>query len=345
MLYTCAGGLKQRKGAPVRIAIAGAGVAGCYIYRQLRHYGRHDVDIFDVRHRIACGIHPCGFGVDHNLDPLLRRVGLDPRAYAVHRPPRVLLEGIPAKTTVYMIDKPRLLRDLLDSAPIRYDPIEPGQYDLVVDATGEKRAYAPPLPDDLKARVAQWRVRVDSASPTLFAPTRGIPGYAWVMPLDEAGTEVHVGVGCRVGAQVSSRQLVEHVLSPLAVKQTVCACGARIRLSGPDFARIVDGNVWAVGEAAGLVGPTSGAGIVYALQSGLALVEHLGDPASYVAALRRQFGHLTYEARALRKVLAGKIPNLLELYHVRRGWAKIGIYVAPLDSPRLLGAMRRSFGI
>jgi flavin-dependent dehydrogenase len=148
-----------------------------------------------------------------------------------------------------------------------------------------------------------------------------------------------------VGTKVSGRQLVEPVLGPLAVKNAVCACGARIRLAGPDFSRVVDGKVWAVGEAAGLVGPTSGAGIVYALQSGLALVEHLGNPSGYVAALRQQFGHLTYEARALRKVLAGKIPNLLELYHVRQGWAKIGIYLSLWDSPRLLRAMRRAFGV
>ena len=165
------------------------------------------------------------------------------------------------------------------------------------------------------------------------------------MPLNEAGTEVHVGAGCMVGKAVSGRDLIQHVLDPLAVQKTICACGARIRLSGPDFSRVVDGNIWAVGEAAGLVGPTSGAGIVYALQSGLALTDHLENPAGYVATLRRQFGHLTYEARALRKVLAGKVPNILELYQVRQGWAKIGIYVSLWDSPRLLAAMRRAYGL
>src|SRR5258708_24811396 len=127
----------EEKEAPIRIAIAGAGVAGSYIYRQLQQQGRHVVAIFDVRHRIACGIHPCGFGVDHNLDHLLSRIGRDPRAYVLHRPPRVLLEGIPARTTVFMIDNPRLLRDLLAGAPIHYAPLDPGQYDLLVDATGE----------------------------------------------------------------------------------------------------------------------------------------------------------------------------------------------------------------
>ena len=48
----------------MRIAIAGAGVAGSYISRLLRMRGYRQVDVFDVRHRIACGIHPCGYGVD-----------------------------------------------------------------------------------------------------------------------------------------------------------------------------------------------------------------------------------------------------------------------------------------
>src|SRR6266568_1370258 len=144
----------------MRIAIAGAGLAGSYIYRLLRLRGHHGVDVFDVRHRIACGIHPCGYGVDHNFDGLVRRAGLDPSRYVLHQPEgRGFLEGVPVRTTVFMIDKPRLITDLLGSAEVAYEPVDPGRYELVVDATGEARAYSPPLRDDLKARVIQWRVR------------------------------------------------------------------------------------------------------------------------------------------------------------------------------------------
>src|SRR5207253_9556259 len=86
----------------VRIAIAGAGVAGSYISRLLRLRGYRDVDVFDVRHRIACGIHPCGYGVDERFDGLVRLVGLDPSRYVLHVPPSFLaeVEGVAARTTV-----------------------------------------------------------------------------------------------------------------------------------------------------------------------------------------------------------------------------------------------------
>src|SRR5207245_2404814 len=94
--------------------------------------------------------------------------------------------------------KPRFIADLQGGAEVIYGPLETGAYDLVIDATGEARAYAPPLRDDLKARVVQWRVRTTEAAPLAFMPTAGVPGYAWIMPLDPEGREVQVGASwCR----------------------------------------------------------------------------------------------------------------------------------------------------
>jgi len=329
----------------MRIAIAGAGVAGSYISKLLRLRGYRNVDVFDIRHRIACGIHPCGYGVDDKFDGLARFVGLDPSRYVLHVPPSFLakVEGVAAKTTVLMIDKPALIADLLDGVDVKYERAEADRYDLLIDATGEARAYAPPLEHDLKARVVQWRVRVEEPSATSFMPTRGVPGYAWIMPLSADGAELHVGGGCAQGVSIRSRTLTSPAFKPLRIKSVVCACGARIRLCGPDFSRIVDRNVWAVGEAAGLVGPASGAGNVYAMQSGIHLVNNLGNPGGYVAALERDFSALVPEARAVRKVLAGKLPGLFDLLHIRAGWSRAGVDVAWMDMPRLLLAMARAF--
>jgi flavin-dependent dehydrogenase len=329
----------------MRIAIAGAGVAGSYISRLLRLRGHGNVDVFDIRHRIACGIHPCGFGVDGSFDRLSRLVGLEPSRYVLHVPPRLAasVEGVAARTSVMMIDKPAFLADLLDGIDVKYDRIDVAAYDLVVDATGEARAYAPPLVDDLKARVVQWRVRVASPSQTTFMPTRGVPGYAWIMPLSEDGAELHVGAGCGPGIQVRSKALTSTAFKSLRVERVICACGARIRLGGPDFDRIVDGKVWAVGEAAGLVGPASGAGNVYAMQSGLHLVDNLGNPRGYVDRLRRDFASLIPEARAVRKVLNGRLPGIRDLLNIRQGWSRAGVDVAWHDMPRLVLAMSRAF--
>jgi flavin-dependent dehydrogenase len=328
----------------MRIAIAGAGVAGSYIHRLLRLHGKHDVDVFDVRHRIACGIHPCGYGVDDNFDALARRAEIDPARYVLHRPAGILhLEGVPVRTSIYMIDKRALIDDLLGGADVRYERVDPSRYDLVVDATGEARAYAPPLEGDLKARVVQWRVRTTRPARLAFRPTRGIPGYAWAMPLSADGRDTHVGAGCRVGSGHAARSLTRPAFEGLDVERVVCACGGFIRLSGPDFANVVHGNVWAVGEAAGLVGPVTGAGNVYAMQSGLRLVEHLGDAGGYVEALRGDFAALVPEARAVRRILRGKLPTPLDVFHVRAGWARGGVFISWKRMPQILALMERAF--
>ncbi len=331
----------------MRIAIAGAGLAGSYIFRLLSTQGRdHHVDVYDRRHAIACGIHPCGYGVDEHFNALVEWAGLPPDAYVRHTPARLQAEvaGIPAETTVLMIDKPRLIADLLGGARVIYDRADVEAYDLVVDATGEARAYAPPLPHDLKARVLQWRVRVTDPSPLAFMPTAGVPGYAWIMPLDSEARELHVGAGCLVGLGVPARELTEAAFRSLSVAGAICACGARIRLCGPDFRNVVHGNVWAVGEAAGLVGPASGAGNVFAMRSALDLVNNLGDAAGYLATLRQHFHHLVPEARAVRRVLLGKLPVPADIYHIRQGWRRAGVHVAWRDVPRLMLAMKRAFG-
>ena len=79
------------------------------------------------------------------------------------------------------------------------------------------------------------------------------------------------------------------------------------------------------------------------MQSGIHLVNNLGDPGGYVAALERDFSALVPEARAVRKVLAGKLPGPIDLLHIRAGWSRGGVEVAWKDMPRLLFAMSRAF--
>lgn len=329
----------------MRIAIAGAGLAGSYAYRLLGMNGHSDVDLFDVRRRIACGITPCGYGVDGKFNGLIRRVGLDPLRYVLHVPPSLTANvlKVAARTSIVMIDKPAVIADLLDSARVQYEIPDPRRYDLLIDATGEARAYSPPLANDTKARVVQWRVRLGTPAATTFLPTRSVPGYAWVMPLSPDGRDAHVGAGCLSRSGVSTRELTRRVFSTVDVASVTCACGSRIRLSGPEFDRVVADRVWAVGEAAGLVGPASGAGNVYAMESALELVSHIGDPDGYVSALRRRFAALVPEARAVVKILRGRLPTPIDLYHIRQGWARVGVEVAWRDVPQLMLEMRQSF--
>jgi flavin-dependent dehydrogenase len=153
-----------------------------------------------------------------------------------------------------------------------------------------------------------------------------------------------VGAGCRVGVARPTKKLAAPAFASLQVDKVLCGCAAQIRLSGPDFDNVVHQNVWAVGEAAGLVGPSTGAGNIYAMQSALDLADHLGDPAGYVAALKRRFSALLPEARAVRKVLTTRrMPSPLDIYHIRQGWARAGVYVAWRHAPKVMLAMKRSF--
>src|SRR5207244_9379925 len=66
-------------------------------------------------------------------------------------------------------------------------------------------------------------------------PTRSVPGYAWIMPLSTDARDVHVGAGCLSGTRVSPRELTRTAFAALDVQSVVCACGSRIRLSGPEI--------------------------------------------------------------------------------------------------------------
>src|SRR4030042_5807830 len=69
----------------------------------------------------------------------------------------------------------------------------------------------------------------------------------------------------------------------------ICSCQGYIRGTGL-ILPLVRGNVWAVGEAGGIVEPISGAGIVPAIESAKLLLEHWDDPGGYEAAITKKYG-------------------------------------------------------
>ena len=68
-----------------------------------------------------------------------------------------------------------------------------------------------------------------------------------------------------------------------------------------------------------------------------------GGPGGYVAALQRDFSGLVREALAVRKVLAGRLPSPIDLYHIRLGWARGGVFVPWPRMPQVLLLMERAF--
>ena len=175
-----------------------------------------------------------------------------------------------------------------------------------------------------------------------------LPGYGWVFPLPHGGA--NVGVGTLVRDDTLEREHLHHLYarftedpgSPVASWLDGATADGTARTwpldLGPRRRRLVADGLLVVGEAAALVGPLTGAGIAFALESGSRAGDQIstalgGDGphaealAPYARWVRRRFGpQLRAEALAQRW--------LGEPVHLRRLFTA----VRPLPPTATLGA-------
>ena len=116
---------------------------------------------------------------------------------------------------------------------------------------------------------------------------------------------------------------------------TICSCRGYVRGTGPVLP-LVQGNVWAVGEAGGIVEPLSGAGMVPAMVSAKLLVEHWDDPKGYEAAILREYGWFNKTAEIVHTWRKGGILPLWDLGL----WKKYAEFVGL--KPRISHLMNRN---
>ncbi len=103
-----------------------------------------------------------------------------------------------------------------------------------------------------------------------------LPGYGWVFPLPAGGANVGVGTLADGGGDEHLRALydrfVDHPASPAAGWLRDASSSGRPRAwpldLGPRPRRLIADGLLVAGEAAALVGPLTGAGIAFALESG-----------------------------------------------------------------------------
>lgn len=105
-----------------------------------------------------------------------------------------------------------------------------------------------------------------------------LPGYGWIFPLP--GGRANVGVGALVSADAADqkplrelwRRFTEETASPADRYLAAATSDGRPRSwpldLGPRRRRLIADGLIVAGEAAGLVGPLTGAGIAFALESG-----------------------------------------------------------------------------
>ncbi len=126
-----------------------------------------------------------------------------------------------------------------------------------------------------------------------------LPGYGWVFPLPDGGANVGVGTLTDGGADEHLRELYERFVedphSPVAEWLRDATPEGRPRSwpldLGPRPCRLVADGLVVAGEAASLVGPLTGAGIAFALESGSRAGEALenGDVSAHRLTPYRRF--------------------------------------------------------
>jgi hypothetical protein len=172
----------------MKIAIAGAGIAGGYLATLLEQKGISP-DVFDGRDPgTRCGCRSCGWGAPRRIQTYLTEAGFDLDNYLLESMARVNFDGLVASTPLCTFDKPRLIRDVTQRIRLITQDLGPGRaegYDVVVDATGIQRAFLPPCRSDLILPTLQHRVKViPRGGERLEAKIDGqwIPGFG--IPLD-----------------------------------------------------------------------------------------------------------------------------------------------------------------
>jgi flavin-dependent dehydrogenase len=298
--------------------IAGAGIAGSYLYRLLvkRGLSLKDIEIVDPGSATHCGIPSCGFATTRQFFTLCREVGLDPDKYILARPDTGYANGVKftIKGHIFSIDKPAFIRDLLGGAAVNSSPGDMA-VERIIDATGTARAYIGKYEHDVIYPCIQKKV--EFPHPPALAEYPHHVGYSWVIPLE--GSSAHVGIGSNTYDSETMKKVVEDLAEGA---RTICGCKGFIRGTGP-IIPLVRGNVWAVGEAGGLVDPLSGAGIIPAMVSAKLLVDHWDDPKGYEAAIVRRYGWFRVTAELVQEWRDKGALNTRKLLGLWREYAEL----------------------
>ena len=340
----------------MRIAIVGAGVAGRSLWRFMELDGMldiHEVEIFDIeRPHTRCQIHPCAWGVK---TPEWKRVCsmLETKPHILREFTRLNRSGNMSRSTLCTIDKPMFLADICPEDNIQRDALgdvtqEEGysnlvhHYDLVVDATGVKRAILPSLADDMihTCRQALFSTHIEDLDISVF-PAPNI-GYSWVFPLNHPF--VHIGQGAvkwDLGITISPEIMEAMEYAGVMGKKPICGWHeSKLRTMSPRYCRpITSRNVVGVGEAVGCTSPNNGAGILPGILSAQLLAECIPDTPSdmsttdpnhwqhrYEDDLIEMFSFLDRETEILKRLLNYKRLGIRDYISLYQNCRYFGMY-------------------
>ena len=323
----------------MKIAIAGAGMSGAYLFRRLIDEGHKDIDLFDVKKTNPCGCRPCAWGfapVAETFD-LIAKV-TDPARFEMQRSDVISFDGVDVRSkNMLTMNKPALIREMIGDAEVKEGAVDLIKYDRVIDATGVCRAYLPPIEDDHIAQCTQYRVR--SESPLGFWFRTSTVGYEWCFPL--GGDEYHIGIGSLKSDVRSYRPSTDKDDRELSVK-VLCKCHSSVRLTSPFFSQpFLKGNVVGIGESIGAVAPLASDGNLYAMQCGEMLMENWDDLDRYSETVLKRYDWMRKERKGLERLMEGRTPSLPEALTMRGHLKSVGVEIKTGQIIRLLRNMSR----
>ena len=324
----------------MKIAIAGAGLTGSYLYRLLAPQG-HTIDLFDKSAETQCGIKPCAWGTSKGFAELVKRAGLDASAYVLYRSDHVVIDGVKIRADLITFDKQRLIGDLREGADIQYCKPQALGYDRIIDCTGVSRAFLPPAQDDIVLRCVQYRIRTAKPRENEIL-LRGI-GYSWCFPLSH--DEYHIGCGSLI---LDPREIIEvlgWVKGRSSHMDVLCGCSGIIRLTAPQysqpyFVRTRECEVWGVGEAVGCVAPLAGDGVVSGMKSVNLLMKHWNEPDAYTKALLNEFRWMKAERKVIDKLRRQERLGLMDAWVLKRNSKRMSMDVRLRQAAELLRHLR-----
>jgi flavin-dependent dehydrogenase len=175
------------------ILIAGAGIAGSYLYRLLVRRGIDpgEIEVVDPGPRTHCGIAPCCFATTKQFYSLCEDVGLEPEDYILRSIDSGYVGSFRVKIQghAFVIDKPALIKDLLSGAGVSPQAKIDTEPARIVDATGGARAYIGKYDQDVLIRCFQRKVEFPDV-PVAKEFLHHV-GVSWVIPLESGNA--HVG--------------------------------------------------------------------------------------------------------------------------------------------------------
>jgi len=325
------------------VAIAGAGMVGSYLHRILENSGI-PADLFTTNGaNTSCGINPCAWGTSRPFFDLVRSSGLDPYDYVLRHADKIIFQGVELRGDLFTFNKPKLIKDLQNGTQIAEGPVKGNGYERVIDATGNARAYLPPVRDDLTVPCVQYRVTGADLDPSAVYIKYGDVGYSWSFPLSE--TEFHIGGG---SVAVDPREMVQKSGLLDHGGKALCGCQGRVRISTPQSSTpFVSVNaalgceVWGVGEAIGVVAPIAGEGVIHGMRSARILVRCWDDADVYAATIKAEFPWMPTERRILEKLMAGGSPSIGDWRALMRMGRRMGADLGLKETVSLLSFLVR----